>query len=165
MTFCDKEVVVYFDRQGRYVRVKSSSSLRFGLVFGIQWPGGGAVIKEGEMGHPIWDIPAGKIPLLDRKTVKFVQLPRASKLCKDGTPQAYAPKRLNDSLTVLLHGRPLTTMGCALALATAGAKARSTHAKFLVRAFQTTDHPFRGIENSHLEEAIRLAYSGVSKRC
>ena len=36
------------------------------------------------------------------------------------------------------------------------------HAKFLVRAFQTTDHP-SGDQNSHLEEAIRWRTAGKQK--
>lgn len=51
----------------------------------------------------------------------------------------------------------------ALALASAGPTSRARHAGFISKAFGTVDHPFRGIENGPLEEAIRIAYSGVSR--
>ena len=59
--------VTIFDLQGRYVRACASSERHSGLTFGIQWKGGGAVIKEGESGHPIWDISPEKVPLLRQR--------------------------------------------------------------------------------------------------
>ena len=50
----------------------------------------------------------------------------------------------------------------ALALASAGPTSRAKHAEFINHAFGTIDHPFRAIENGKLEEAISIAYSGVS---
>ena len=162
LAYPGKGVTIFFDLQGRYVRACASSERHSGLTFGIQWKGGGAVIKEGESGHPIWDISPEKVPLLRQKDVKVTQLPKACKLSKDGTPVAYAPNSINDSLAFFLRDRPLSTMGHALALASAGPKARAVHASFIAKAFSTVDHPFRAIENSELEEVIRLAYSGVS---
>ena len=39
VTFCDKEVVVYFDRHSRYVSCEVVIVFAFWVGVGIQWPG------------------------------------------------------------------------------------------------------------------------------
>jgi len=105
-----KALTVFFDRHARYVRIKSDDGCG-GHVFGLKWETGEAVIKEGENGHPIWGFDKRKISSLTKKNVKVTRLAKACRTFSDGTPRAYAPNTIHDSLALFLENRPLSTMG------------------------------------------------------
>tara|TARA_Y100000592_G_C5421466_1_gene293417 strand:+ start:235 stop:585 length:351 start_codon:yes stop_codon:yes gene_type:complete len=108
--FGSKCLTLYFDNHGRYVRVKADDACG-GHIYGVTWPGGGAVIKEGQNGHPIWDLKKDNVKKLTKKNVKVTRLPNACKVFGNGTPRAYAPNSIHDSVAVFLRDRPLSAMG------------------------------------------------------
>ena len=109
----ENDLDVYFDLQARYVRVKSRLAKHSGCIYGITWGsnGRGAIVREGEPLHPIWDIKPQDVRRLEKKHVRSYRLPRACRVSRDGTPVAYAPKDLNGALVVYLQDKPLSTMG------------------------------------------------------
>ena len=108
--FGSKSLTIYFDNHGRYVRAKSDDASG-GHIYGVTWPGGSAVIKEGQNGHPIWDLQRNHVKKLSKKNVKVTPLPTPCKVFGNGTPRAYAPKSIHDSLALFLRDRPLSAMG------------------------------------------------------
>ena len=165
--YCIKKgaVRISFEYEGRYVSIASDRPSDKGACFGVKWPGGSAVVKEGHA-QPLFDQTGEYIRSLRKEDVQFWVLSHPWKIYQKkqnvAPPRVFTPRVQNGSTTVYLQNHPITRMGHALGLAMGGEEARAVHKDYMCKAFGTIDHPFQDRRCEELDDVIRRAYTCVS---
>ena len=132
------------------------------LICTVHWPGGSAVVCTNTQ-HPVKGLSSELIGAFTNSDIKVVYLARSLRVGTAGAPSVWVPKNAESHANVLrkLQGCPLSIMGYALSLASLGEEFRDKYSTLFVTAFGTIEHPFQGVRNPALDEAISVAYAGV----